>query len=117
MIKRKALVGLIVATIVATFAFSPGLETQAAEGRRVVIEIRTFEFAPFAPDVKPGDVIVWINRDIVPHTASADNGSWDSGQINPGGKWQMVVKDGLVESYYCRFHPSMTARLDITKTR
>ena len=117
MIKRKALVGLIVAATVAAFAFSSGLETKAAEGRRVVIEIRDFEFAPFAPDVKPGDVIVWINRDIVPHTATSDDGSWDSGQINPGGEWQMVVEDGLVESYFCRFHPSMTARLDITASR
>ncbi len=110
---RKPVIRWIVAAIAATIAFYPGLETQAADGRRVVIEIRNFKFAPDAPPLKPGDVIVWINKDIVPHTVTAGNGSWDSGEIDPGGKWQMVVKGDLFMTYYCRFHPSMTARLDI----
>ena len=111
--RRTKLRGLIVAALVATIAFFPGVETEAAKGQRVVIEIREFEFAPDAPKLKPGDVIVWINKDIVPHTVTADDDSWDSGQIDSGGKWEMVVKDGQFKSYYCRFHPSMTARLDI----
>ncbi len=113
MSKHAILTSLIVAAIVATIAFSSWHEGEAASGRRFVIEIRGFEFVPETPAVKPGDVIVWVNKDIVPHTITAKDGSWDSGLIKTGGEWQMVVEDETSQAYYCRFHPSMIARLDI----
>lgn len=113
MSKHAILTSLIVATIVATIAFSSWHESEAASGRRVVIEIRGFEFVPETPAVKPGDVIVWVNKDIVPHTITAKDGGWDSGLIKTGGEWRMVVEDETSQAYYCRFHPSMIARLDI----
>ena len=110
------MIGLIVAAFVATIAFSFGREAQAADGRHVVIEIANFEFAPNAPILKPGDVIVWINKDIVPHTVTANNGSWESGPIDSGGEWRMVVEIDLFEAYQCRFHPSMTGQLAISES-
>ena len=65
------------------------------------------------PDVKPGDVIVWVNKDVVPHTVSAKDGSWDSGLIKSGGAWETVVDDDTFQAYFCKFHPSMVAGLDI----
>ncbi len=113
MSKHAILTSLIVATIVATIAFFPTFESEAACGRRVVIEIRGFEFVAETPAVKPGDVIVWVNKDIVAHTATAKDGGWDSGLIKTGGEWQMVVEDDNSRAYFCRFHPSMIARFDI----
>ncbi len=110
------MIGLIVAAFVATIAFSFGREAQAADGRHVVIEIANFEFAPNAPILKPGDAVVWINRDIVPHTVTANDGSWGSGQIDAGGEWRMVVENDLFETYHCKFHPSMTGRLAIAQS-
>ena len=110
---QKVLIRLIVATTVAAIAFSPWLDSEAANERRIVVEIRGFKFVPETPAAKPGDVIVWVNRDIVPHTATAKDGNWDSGLIATGGEWQMVVEDETSQAYYCRFHPSMIARLDI----
>ena len=87
--------------------------TAIATATKSVFEIRSFEFRLETPVVKPGDVIVWVNKDIVPHTATAKDGSWDSGLIESGGEWQMVVTDDMAQAYYCRFHPSMTAELEI----
>ncbi len=113
MSKHAILTTAIVAAIVATIAFFSWHEGEAASGRRVVIEIRGFEFVPETPAVKPGDVIVWVNKDIVAHTATAKDGSWDSDLIKSGGEWQMVVEDDIFQAYFCRFHPSMIAHLDI----
>lgn len=113
MTTKKTPISLIVAAIAATIASFPMLESRASDERRVVIEIRNFEFRLETPVVKPGDVIVWVNKDIVPHTATAKDGSWDSGLIESGGEWQMVVTDDMTQTYYCRFHPTMTAELDI----
>jgi len=45
------------------------------------IEIKEFAFNPSILEVRPGDQIRWTNRDISPHTATAEDGSWDTGEL------------------------------------
>lgn len=110
---QNTAIRLIVATFVATIAFHPGSASQAADGRRVVIEIRSFKFVPERPVLKAGDVVVWKNNDIVPHTVTSKDDGWDSGSIESGGEWEIVITEEMIQDYYCGFHPSMIARLDI----
>src|SRR2546423_277336 len=43
------------------------------------------EFHPAVLTVAAGDTVVWVNRDIVPHTATATGGTkWDTGQLTHG---------------------------------
>ncbi len=111
---HKILIRLIVATFVATIALHPESGSQATDGRRVVIEIRSFKFVPERPVVNTGDIVVWKNKDIVPHTVTSKDNSWDSGSIEAGGESEIVITDDLIQDYYCRFHPSMIAHLDVT---
>ena len=104
---------LIVAAIATTIAFHPGLQLKAANGQRIVIEIRGFKFFPEVPDVSAGDVVVWKNTDIVPHTVTAKDDSWDSRRIESGGEWKIVITEAMVRDYYCRFHPTMIASLNL----
>ncbi len=113
MIGRIAPFWLIVAAVVATIAVYLSFDATAASERRVVIEIREFEFIPERPVVDPGDIVVWKNLDIVPHTVTSKDGNWDSGLIEAGGTWVMLVTHDTGEAYYCRYHPSMVAALDI----
>jgi len=53
-------------------------EAKAVEGTAHIIEIRDFVFSPISVEVKAGDTITWTNFDIVPHTATAIDHSWDS---------------------------------------
>ena len=46
--------------------------------REHVVEIQAFKFQPQRTMVSPGDTIVWINRDIVPHSVTANGGTWES---------------------------------------
>ena len=78
-----------------------------------LVEIRNLEFMPKSIEVKPGDKITWINYDLVPHTVTADDESWDSGLINSNDKWETEVKEDMYASYFCRYHPTMKARLDV----
>lgn len=80
-----------------------------------VVEIREFRFEPSDLVVSAGDTIRWINRDPVPHTATARDSTWDSGRIAAGGNWQMVaVADGTAD-YFCVYHPNMTATVRVGK--
>ena len=87
--------------------------TDSSSPRRHVVEIQQFKFVPAKLEVAPGDTIVWINRDIVPHTVTAANESWDSETINKDGEWQTVVRSEMSGDYYCRFHPIMKAQFVI----
>ncbi|MEX3007265.1 plastocyanin/azurin family copper-binding protein [Hoeflea sp. TYP-13] len=83
------------------------------ETRKHVVEIRAFKFVPDTISVAPGDRITWINSDIVPHTATASDKSWDTGTIPKGGSKTVTATHGMSAGYFCRFHPMMKAALDI----
>jgi plastocyanin len=79
--------------------------------RRHVIEIRGFEFQPAAVHVAAGDTVVWWNRDVVPHTATASDSVWNTGNIAAGGTVSLVVRAIVEQSYFCVYHPSMKGKL------
>ena len=87
--------------------------TRAANKKSVTIEIDRFKFTGPEEQLSVGDEITWINRDIAPHTATAEDNSWDSGRLNTGESWAMMIEDGQSANYFCRFHPMMKARLPV----
>ncbi len=75
------------------------------------VQIRNLRFSPSELVVAPGDTVVWVNKDLIPHTITADDRSWDSERLNQNDRWEIVVHEGMRETYFCRYHPSMTGRL------
>lgn len=87
-----------------------GCRAERRPGRHVV-EITHFLFAPDTLHVAVGDTIVWVNRDAVPHTATAGDGGWDSGSIAAQARWTHVVdRPG---EYVCTIHPSMVGWIEV----
>jgi len=81
---------------------------------RHTVEIRGMEFHPAELTVAVGDTIVWINRDIVPHTAtSAGKTEWNTGPLAQGDSGAYVARVAGAVSYVCTFHPTMRARLHV----
>lgn len=69
-------------------------------------------FDPAELTVAPGDMVVWINRDIVPHTATARGvDGWDTNILVPGDSGSYVADSGIDGSYVCSLHPGMRGRL------
>jgi plastocyanin len=108
------------AALVAAVITALGIATYAASSalpNRYVVEIHKFKFVPAVVKAAPGDTIVWINRDIVPHTATATNKAtnkkWTSVTLKKGDQWQTVVRSDMPSAYYCRFHPAMKGRIQI----
>lgn len=66
----------------------------------------------FQPEVtaKVGDTIVWDNKDVVAHTATASDKSWDV-TIAPGKTSRIAITKAGRFDYYCRFHPNMKGRI------
>nr|WP_226816404.1 cupredoxin family copper-binding protein [Advenella sp. FME57] len=76
-----------------------------------VVTIQNMQFVPAALTVRPGDRVTWVNKDLVPHTASAAGSQFDSGVIAAGASWAYTVKKEGTLGYVCRYHPGMQATL------
>jgi uncharacterized membrane protein len=73
--------------------------------------MKAISFSPLEQTVHLGDTVEWKNEDIVAHTATADDGSFDSGLIQPGHSWKMTMKAAQSIAYHCTPHPNMKAKL------
>jgi plastocyanin len=92
------------------------LGASAACGRAArshTIEISGFAYDPARLEVAPGDTVVWINRDAVPHTATREGGGWDSRSLASQSEWRFVVTRDDGGPYFCTFHPTMRGTLGV----
>ena len=90
---------------------SPGAAPFAAPAVHTVT-IDATSYSPATLTIKAGDTVVWVNKDIVAHTATAEN-AFDSGRIDPGKKWQRKFPAKGDFSYQCRYHVGMTGTLTV----
>jgi plastocyanin len=78
------------------------------------VEIRNMRFGPVPANVHVGDTIIWVNRDVFRHTATARNRSFNV-DLPPSASVRMVVRRSGVTPFYCIFHPGMTGQLVIAR--
>lgn len=101
--------GLVLAGVPARAADGPP-EARAAEH---TVTIENMQFTPAALNVRRGDKVTWVNKDLVPHTATAtaQPQAFDSGVILAGASWTYTVGDTGSIAYACLFHPTMLGTL------
>ena len=110
--RRLVLKGLVAAgAAISLSSFWGGVARAASASKIHHVEIKGLVFVPGKLAVKPGDKITWTNRDIVVHTATAKDESWDTGPLEKGESHTLTVTEGMSGSYFCQLHPSMTAEI------
>jgi len=87
----------------------------AADKTGVTIKMTQEAFVPAQLTVTAGMPITWINNDTVPHSVTAQDGTFDSGPILAGKTFSWTPKEAGDIAYHCIFHPSMTASLAVKK--
>lgn len=61
-------------------------------------------FAAEVIRVPVGTEVEWTNVGRNPHTVTADDGSFDSGNMNPGDEWSWTFDEPGVYRYFCVYH-------------
>jgi len=82
----------------------------AAAGLPVVF-IKNFSYVPSQLHVSAGQSVAWVNcePDGTPHTATADDASFDSKLLNRNDAFVRVFPAAGTVPYHCDLHPFMKA--------
>jgi LPXTG-motif cell wall-anchored protein len=75
------------------------------------VTITDFEFSPSTITVNEGDTVTWTNQGPTPHTATAEDGSFDTGNLNKGQSGSATFTAAGTISYICTPHPFMTGKV------
>ena len=80
------------------------------------VTIKNMSFDPKKIMVKAGDEIIWKNTMPMNHTATANDGSFDTGVIqgNHSSKPIRFEQANPSIKYRCTIHPVMTGEIEVT---
>jgi len=112
------------AVVVALVAFGLANHTSGSSSRRstatvagklAAVTIKGYAFAPQSITVKVGTPVTWTNRDSTAHTATGNQGSLDTGTINPGQSKTIEFSHPGTFAYHCAFHAFMTGTVTVVR--
>lgn len=89
------------------------MPADAAAPRTHVVVIDKMKFGAMPAGIRAGDTIVWVNRDLFRHTATA-KGLFDVDLPAKARKAAVVTRSGTL-TVTCRYHPGMKAMLKVAK--
>ena len=72
-------------------------------------------FSPKPIQITAGSTVTWTNGTAPLHTATADTGGWDTGNIAPGATSSAIsFPTAGTFTYHCAIHPSMTGSVVVS---
>jgi plastocyanin len=83
------------------------------KGAVQTVVIENMQYNPSELRVQRGERIVWVNKDLFPHTVTAASHAFDSGSIAAAASWTYVAGRGGEYAYGCSFHPTMKGLLKV----
>ena len=94
--------------------FSSGKAASAPKPATHTVTIDAARYQPAALTITAGDSVVWVNKDLIPHTATSKTaGVFDSTVIAAGESWTYTPAKKGTSAYVCTFHPTMTGTLTV----
>ena len=93
-------------------AAAPAGAAAADPPRTHEVVIRGLLYVPETLTVRPGDVVVWSNKDPFPHTVTAA-GAFDSGSVAAGKSWRFTARKPGTYPYLCTLHTTMKGTLRV----
>jgi plastocyanin len=109
MSQRIRAIGILgVVTLVALFALLP-IAWAAPRAATQNVTLKDNLFDPKTITVKAGDTVMWTDQGQNEHTVTADDGSFDSGDLKVGEKTSFsftFTKAGTF-AYHCKYHGAM----------
>lgn len=90
---------------------APAPSGDAVRSERV--EIVDFAYDPDPVTIEEGGKVIWVNEDSAPHTATAEDGSFDTGTLEEGKLGSESFKEPGSYPYICSIHPEMHGTVEV----
>jgi plastocyanin len=88
-------------------AVAPAETIAPVPNSAMTVDINDHAFDPAQLNVAPGTTVTFVNNDAEPHTATADNGLFDTGVLEPGYSFDVFFDGSGTVTYHCELHPDM----------
>jgi|TARA_B100001964_G_C14206778_1_gene588528 plastocyanin len=83
---------------------------------QIIIIIKDFWYYPNNLTIKAGSEVIWVNQDFVGHTATADNGEFDTNLLQQNQVSMAIVFDKVgVFPWFCVPHPQMVGAVRVVE--
>ena len=90
-----------------------GVGAAPTKPRTHTVTMEGMRFNPDTLTVARGDTIVWVNKDVVAHTATSDAAGFDSKIIQPEKSWRYTAAKRGRFPYVCTYHPTMVGVVQV----
>lgn len=88
---------------------------EPAEVGENAVNVIDYTFAPSTITVTVGTEVTWVNNDVIFHTVTADDGSFNSGMLRPNASFSHTFEEVGTFPYFCAVHPSMRGTIVVTE--
>ncbi len=75
--------------------------------------IQGFSFQPADLTVAVGTTVTWTNKDSAPHTVTADDSSFKSGNLSIDATFSQTFSTAGTFAYHCAIHSSMKGTITV----
>jgi LPXTG-motif cell wall-anchored protein len=86
-------------------------EPKAKVAASATVTISDFKFTPDTVTVNEGDTVTFTNDGPTVHTATADDGSFDTGVLDKGESGSATFTSAGTVTYFCQPHPFMKGKV------
>lgn len=80
----------------------------------MTVTIADFAFGPETLEIPAGTTVRFVNEDSAAHTATAKDGSFDTGNIDGGASAEVTFDEPGEYTYVCAYHSRMTGTIVVT---
>jgi plastocyanin len=105
------MLAVVASSLLATLLVAQRAASSEPATHTVVIE--NMRFNPDKLTVKRGERVVWVNKDMFPHTVTAEGKTFDSGDIPVETSWTYLAAAPGDYTYICTYHPDMKGTLTV----
>lgn len=104
--------GIVLALGGAALAQSGSPEPTAAPSPApAVVHLKNFAYVPETVTIRPGQSVRFVQDDETPHTITASDNSFDSGNLDKGKSWTHAFPKEGTYAYFCAYHTYMKGKV------
>ena len=105
---RKSLSLAIAAVALLSLSAALAADAKQDDSKLHKVTIQDLKYNPATLSIKPGETVMWVNKDDNDHTVTSDDGkTLKSDNLGSGDTYKYTFDKSGKFKYHCKYHPRM----------